>query len=132
MTTYKIVYTDTAANDIVEKFRYIAQTLRDRAVAERWYERLKESIQNDLSYAGKVFAVSGGAVAKRGRSPLSHKAGCCAVLRGQRAARRLYPRCLHGRTRPERAFGAIESLKRKNCSDEQFFLFDFNSRNFAE
>lgn len=57
MTTYKIVYTDTAVNDIVEKFRYIAQTLRDRAVAERWYERLKESIQNDLSFMPEKYSL---------------------------------------------------------------------------
>lgn len=47
---YRIVYTETAANDIAEKFQYIVQVFRDRALAERWYARLKVNIQQDLSF----------------------------------------------------------------------------------
>ena len=49
MERYRIVYTNTAADDIAEKFQYIVKVLRDRTTAERWYSRLKESIQQDLS-----------------------------------------------------------------------------------
>ena len=47
MERYRIVYTNTAADDIAEKFQYIVKVLRDRTTAERWYSRLKESIQQD-------------------------------------------------------------------------------------
>ena len=50
MEQYKVVYTDAAANDIVEKFQYIVKVLRDRTTAERWYIRLKETIQQNLSF----------------------------------------------------------------------------------
>ena len=50
MDRYRIVYTNTAADDIAEKFQYIVKVLRDRTTAERWYSRLKESIQQDLSF----------------------------------------------------------------------------------
>ena len=50
MERYRIVYTNTAADDIAEKFQYIVKVLRNRATAERWYTRLKESIQQDLSF----------------------------------------------------------------------------------
>lgn len=50
MERYRIVYTNTAADDIAEKFQYIVKVLRDRTTAERWYSRLKESIQQDLSF----------------------------------------------------------------------------------
>ncbi len=50
MEQYKIVYTDTAASDVAEKFQYIVKVLRDRPTAERWYARLKENILRDLSF----------------------------------------------------------------------------------
>ncbi|MBQ3496965.1 MAG: hypothetical protein IJA73_02445 [Oscillospiraceae bacterium] len=50
MERYKIAYTDTATNDIAEKFQYIVRVLRDRVTAERWYARLKETLQHDLSF----------------------------------------------------------------------------------
>jgi len=36
MERYRIVYTNTAADDIAEKFQYIVKVLRDRTTAERW------------------------------------------------------------------------------------------------
>lgn len=50
MEKYNIVYTNAAANDIVEKFQYITSVLHDRTTAERWYARLKDSIWHDLSF----------------------------------------------------------------------------------
>ena len=50
MERYRIAYTDTATNDIAEKFQYIVRILRDRITAERWYVRLKGSLQHELSF----------------------------------------------------------------------------------
>ena len=47
---YTIRYTETALLDIEEKADYIAQQLRDSALAEQWYHRLKASIQEELSF----------------------------------------------------------------------------------
>lgn len=47
---YAIRYTETALLDIEEKADYIAQQLRDSALAAQWYRRLKASIQEELSF----------------------------------------------------------------------------------
>ena len=47
---YAIRYTETALLDMEEKADYIAQQLRDSALAEQWYHRLKASIQEELSF----------------------------------------------------------------------------------
>lgn len=46
---YKIVYTESAIQDIEEKADYIAGQFRDPALAEEWYFRLKLSIQEQLT-----------------------------------------------------------------------------------
>ena len=46
---YKIAYTETAILDMEEKADYIAIQLRDPVLAERWYMRLREAIQQDLT-----------------------------------------------------------------------------------
>ncbi len=43
MDKYNIVYTNAAANDIAEKFRYITSVLHERTTAGRWYARLKDA-----------------------------------------------------------------------------------------
>lgn len=49
MATYEIYYTQTAEQDILEKFSYIMHQFKDPALAEAWYMRLREAIQNNLS-----------------------------------------------------------------------------------
>ena len=46
---YKIFYTSTAERDITEKLMYIMQQYRDTALAERWYNRLRALIQENLT-----------------------------------------------------------------------------------
>ena len=46
---YKIYYTSTAEQDITEKLMYIMQQYRDTALAERWYNRLSDFIQENLT-----------------------------------------------------------------------------------
>ena len=46
---YKIYYTSTAEQDITEKLMYIMQQYRDTALAERWYNRLRTLIQENLT-----------------------------------------------------------------------------------
>lgn len=46
---YKIFYTSTAERDITEKPMYIMQQYRDTALAERWYNRLRTLIQENLT-----------------------------------------------------------------------------------
>ena len=46
---YKILYTSTAERDITEKLMYIMQQYRDTALAERWYNRLRALIQENLT-----------------------------------------------------------------------------------
>lgn len=46
---YEILYTQSAIEDIEEKADYIAVQFRDPALAERWYSRLREQIQADLT-----------------------------------------------------------------------------------
>ena len=46
---YKIFYTSTAERDITEKLMYIMQQYRDTALAERWYNRLRALIQENLA-----------------------------------------------------------------------------------
>lgn len=45
---YKIYYTSTAEQDITEKLMYIMQQYRDTALAERWYNRLRALMQENL------------------------------------------------------------------------------------
>ena len=49
MATYEIYYTQTAEQDILEKFSYILHQFRDPTLAETWYTRLREAIQSNLS-----------------------------------------------------------------------------------
>ena len=46
---YKIFYTSTAEQNITEKLMYIMQQYRDTALAERWYNRLRTLIQENLT-----------------------------------------------------------------------------------
>jgi toxin ParE1/3/4 len=46
---YNIVYTETAIQDIEEKWDYIADQFRDMILADRWYERLRSAIWQDLT-----------------------------------------------------------------------------------
>ena len=46
---YKIVYTESAIQDIEEKADYIAAQFRDPDLAEEWYFRLKFEIQKQLT-----------------------------------------------------------------------------------
>lgn len=45
---YKIAYTETAIRDIEEKVEYISVVLQEPAVAETWYLRLRNTIQENL------------------------------------------------------------------------------------
>ena len=46
---YKIFYTSAAERDITEKLMYIMQQYRNTALAERWYNRLRTLIQENLT-----------------------------------------------------------------------------------
>ena len=46
---YSIIYTEAAVVDIEEKADYIAFQLHDPELAETWYQRLRGSIQKELS-----------------------------------------------------------------------------------
>lgn len=46
---YEISYTQTAIEDIEEKAEYIAFQLHDIELAEKWYFRLRQLIQEGLS-----------------------------------------------------------------------------------
>ena len=46
---YKILYTQTAAKDLEDKADYIAFRLQDPVLAQRWYLRLRELIQDGLT-----------------------------------------------------------------------------------
>lgn len=46
---YQITYSAAAIQDIEEKSDYLIQQFRDPVVAERWYERLRNEIQKQLS-----------------------------------------------------------------------------------
>jgi len=46
---YKIFYTQTAIEDMEEKADYISFQLHDLDLAEKWYFRLRELIQESLS-----------------------------------------------------------------------------------
>lgn len=46
---YKIIYTETAIQDIEEKADYIAFQLHDPELAQVWYQRLRTELQENLS-----------------------------------------------------------------------------------
>ena len=46
---YEIFYTSTAEQNITERLMYIMQQYRDTALAERWYNRLRALIQENLT-----------------------------------------------------------------------------------
>ena len=46
---YKIIYAESAILDIEEKADYIEYKFRDRNLAQTWYLRLKNAIQDELS-----------------------------------------------------------------------------------
>lgn len=46
---YRIIYTESAVRDMEEKADYISLNLRDPALAETWYFRLRAAIQEDLT-----------------------------------------------------------------------------------
>ena len=46
---YKTFYTSAAERDITEKLMYIMQQYRNTALAERWYNRLRTLIQENLT-----------------------------------------------------------------------------------
>ena len=48
--SYQIFYTDSAVNDIEAKADYILRKFRDPHLAEVWYLRLRDEIQEDLSF----------------------------------------------------------------------------------
>ena len=47
---YKTIYAETAIRDMEEKADYIALQLREPGLAERWYQRLRRDIQQNLSF----------------------------------------------------------------------------------
>lgn len=50
LVRYEIYYTETAIADIEEKAAYISQVFRDPALAMSWYTRVRDAIQEDLSF----------------------------------------------------------------------------------
>lgn len=54
---YRIIYTQTAEEDIFSKAEYMASKLHDRRLSLFWYRRLQESIVKDLSYFPYKFQV---------------------------------------------------------------------------
>lgn len=46
---YDIIYTESATQDMIEKADYIATELQENSLAFRWYRRLRENLQNNLS-----------------------------------------------------------------------------------
>lgn len=50
LVRYEIYYTETAIVDIEEKAAYISQVFRDPALAMSWYTRVRDAIQEDLSF----------------------------------------------------------------------------------
>ena len=46
---YKVVYAESAIRDIEEKADYIVTQFRDPVLAERWYQSLRTSIQDQLT-----------------------------------------------------------------------------------
>jgi len=46
---YEIIYTESAISDILEKADYIAETLNENDLALKWYQRLREHIQKNLT-----------------------------------------------------------------------------------
>lgn len=46
---YKVIYTESAIQDIEEKADYIAAQFRDPELAEHWYWSLRASIQEQLT-----------------------------------------------------------------------------------
>ena len=54
---YKVIYTEAAAHDIEEKADYITVQFRDMDLAEKWYRRLREAIQERVSTFPKKYAL---------------------------------------------------------------------------
>lgn len=46
---YKIFYTETATQDMEEKADYILFQFKDRTLAQTWYSRLRDAVQQNLS-----------------------------------------------------------------------------------
>lgn len=46
---YRILYTETAVQDMEEKADYIILQFKDPVLAQKWYFRLRDSIQRSLS-----------------------------------------------------------------------------------
>ena len=46
---YKIIYTEVAVLDIEEKADYIQIQLQEPGMAQSWYSRLREAIQQNLT-----------------------------------------------------------------------------------
>ena len=46
---YEIIYTESATSDILDKADYIAKTLKEDNLALKWYQRLREHIQKNLT-----------------------------------------------------------------------------------
>lgn len=49
LTKYQIVYTKEAVDDMMEKARYIVLSFHDPELAETWYTRLRQEIQENLT-----------------------------------------------------------------------------------
>ena len=65
--TYRILYTQTAEEDILAKAEYIEKAYQDSRLAYTWYTRLRAQIIKDLSflpYKYQLYAV--GAWAEKG------------------------------------------------------------------
>lgn len=64
---YKVLYTNTAEQDILAKADYIETFYRDSRQAYTWYMRLRTQIEKDLSFFPyKYQAYSAGAWAEKG------------------------------------------------------------------
>lgn len=57
MDNYQILYTETAIRDMEEKLDYISLNLHDPSLAVTWYQRLRSSIQDQLSSFPKKYSL---------------------------------------------------------------------------
>lgn len=64
---YRILYTETAEEDILAKAEYIEKAYRDSRLAYAWYTRLRTQIEKDLSFLPYKFQLySAGVWAEKG------------------------------------------------------------------
>lgn len=57
LTRYDIVYTQTAEDDILSKAEYIEKVFHNSRLAYIWYQRLRDRIQNELSFLPEKYQI---------------------------------------------------------------------------